>query len=485
VYFVSTLIAQASSLVVFPLYTRVLGPADYGVLSLLLALVTVVVTVVVVGLTTAVSRFTATTDGDAHVVGGAVGFVAIGGVLIAVLGTLLRVPVSEALAPDAVGRFSASLPWALCYVAVDAVYVVLLAAVAAENRVRLYLSATIVSVSVSLALAVLLVGVIGLGVPGALGAMIAGVACAAPLVFVKVMRPGWWRVDRRLLFAMLAFGAVLLPMNLAGWVLDLSDRYFLSHWVDLTQLGHYSAAYRVGGLVTIACVLPFQTAFMPFVFRTAALPDGSVVLGKVIRRYLTAAMSVTFVVAVFGSELLGLLAGAAYRSAASVVPFSAVGALFLGSTVVFAAGIMHSGKPHYGSAIFVVASVLNIGLNVLLIPRFGIMGAAVATSAAYAFLAVFYASVSLHFYRIAIDFGPVLMTALWAALFGACALVLREALHGGMGLLSAKVAVVVAFSALTILCGGLNRDDRALLIDHTSAASRRLFRPGPGSSVGQ
>ena len=303
VYFVSTLIAQASSLVVFPLYTRVLGPADYGVLSLLLALVTVAVTVVVVGLTTAVSRFTATTDGDARVVGSAVGFVAITGILVAVVGTLLRVPVSEALAPGAVGRFSESLPWALSYVAVDAVYVVLLAAVAAEKRVRLYLSATIVSVSVSLALAALLVGLLGFGVPGALGAMIAGVACAVPLVLAKLVRPGWWRVDRRLLFAMLAFGGVLLPMNLAGWVLDLSDRYFLSHWVDLTQLGHYSAAYRVGGLVTIACVLPFQTAFMPFVFKTAALPDGSLVLGRVIRRYLTVKNTIPNASAVFPSAL--------------------------------------------------------------------------------------------------------------------------------------------------------------------------------------
>ena len=129
--------------------------------------------------------------------------------------------------------------------------------------------------------------------------------------------------------------------------------------------------------------------------------------------------------------------------------------------------------------------MLNIGLNVLLIPRFGIMGAAVATSAAYAFLAVLYASVSLHFYRIVVSLRPLLMTTLWFALAGSSALVLQMAIHGAPALISAKVAIVAAFGVLTMLCGGLSRADRALVIDHMSAAGRGLFRPGSGKSVGR
>ena len=67
--------------------------------------------------------------------------------------------------------------------------------------------------------------------------------------------------QKTLVKPLLAFGLVVIPAALGGWVMEMSDRYFLGFFGNLSEVGIYSLGYKFGKLVQIAIVWPFQLAW--------------------------------------------------------------------------------------------------------------------------------------------------------------------------------------------------------------------------------
>src|SRR5262249_9579167 len=130
----------------------------------------------------------------------------------------------------------------------------------AESRAAVYSALAITSAVVSLLANVVLVGVLHMGVAGALlatgvayGSVVLGMV---PFVFFRAS----FRIRRDIAANLLAFGLPLVLSVISNWVLQLSDRYLLSVFGSLSQTAYYAVAYALGSLVSVAVIGPFSLA---------------------------------------------------------------------------------------------------------------------------------------------------------------------------------------------------------------------------------
>ena len=241
---------------------------------------------------------------------------------------------------------------------------------------------------------------------------------------------------------MLAFGLPLVPTALAMWALMLVDRLMLGRLAGLDDVGQYAAANRVVAVLLLG-VTAFATAFGPYAL---SLYSEDRELEKRVRAraltYLTAALTLgALVLALFARELLALLAPG-YDRAYQAVGLVALGAVSFGVSSVAMAGISFARRTGWFAVLTLGAAALNIGLNLILIPAFGMIGAAAATAIAFAALAAGHYVVSQRLYPTPYD--PVRMVGIVALGAVLAPLGLVDVDREGVELL-VKLAAVAAF----------------------------------------
>jgi O-antigen/teichoic acid export membrane protein len=230
--------------------------------------------------------------------------------------------------------------------------------------------------------------VAGFGVGGILVAQLTGALILFGVAVIVVGRLGPFRLDMRLVREAFAIGLPLVPHAVSGWALRLSDRWLIPLFIALPQVqalaavGSYSLGYQLGYVVSLA-VISVNAAWSPWFFRIGRETWGP----DVYREMLTVVMAGTLMLAVgisvVAREVVDVMASPAYAPAADVLPVVAFASVAQGMYVMFSS-IIFLAKATGRLALFtLVAALLNVTLNVILIPRLGIMGAAWSTLAAY------------------------------------------------------------------------------------------------------
>lgn len=258
----------------------------------------------------------------------------------------------------------------------------------ADSRPLLYSLLSISNLVVTLLATIYLIGVLNWGVPGAIIAIGLGYAfiviCTIPIV---VLRAG---IKIRIDIArnLLAFGLPLVLNFVSYWVLQLLDRYLLSLFSSLAQTAKYTVAYTLGSVMSVVIIGPFTLAWPTAMFSIARRKD-AVKVFKLVFRWL----SMLLLFAAFGSTLvatfiLDWLFPTTYQSAAFVIPIVAESLVFYGLYFVFMAGANIQRKTWLAAVFTTIAALVNVAMNLFLIPLYGAMGAAAATLIAYIVLAL-------------------------------------------------------------------------------------------------
>ncbi|MDP8228029.1 MAG: oligosaccharide flippase family protein [Candidatus Electryoneaceae bacterium] len=199
-----------------------------------------------------------------------------------------------------------------------------------------------------------------------------------------------------ILKANLKFGLPNMPSVLfVAVVIDLSDRKILELICGLKEAGLYAAGYRLGVFLAIV-VTAFRSAWQPFLHNFSDHPEARAMYGRVLTYYLavvgwlylllTAYVEplVTWTIPIVNRSLIA----AEYWQGLVIFPIVAFAHIFNGVYVVFMAGIYLKEKTRVTPVITGIAMAMNVVGNILLIPHFGMWGAAWMTVAAYASMAV-------------------------------------------------------------------------------------------------
>ena len=232
------------------------------------------------------------------------------------------------------------------------------------------------------------------------------------LFYIPYARKFIFRFDAAYVKYALAFGVPIVFHLLAGVMHNSIDRVILEKYVSMDQLGIYSLGYQIGMVMSII-VTSVNKAWQPnyFDLMSSETHDRAYENRRMFALWLFGIGSICLIGMLWAKEFLILLAPESYHAAAGVVPIIIMGYFFQGVYFFAVSPIFHFKKTKILPFLTGAAALLNITLNLLFIPRFGIYGAAYATLISFAFQAVFVFIVSrrlfdphLELWRIALAF---------------------------------------------------------------------------------
>jgi O-antigen/teichoic acid export membrane protein len=257
----------------------------------------------------------------------------------------------------------------------------------AENRAALFSVLTIASLLLTLGATILLVGVMHAGITGTLIALAGGYGVVAIATLPYMLSRSGFPVRRDIASNVLSFGLPLVVSATGFWILSASDRYLLSLLSSLSETATYSVAYSLGTILNVAVIMPFMLAWPAAMFSVARGEHAPRTFTLVFRWFSLFLLLATFAFSPSATLLLLAFFPSAYHSAAPIIPVIATSLMFYGISIIFGVGVGIKRKNWYSTVLMLVAAVVNVGLNLVLIPSFGSMGAAVSTLIAYALLA--------------------------------------------------------------------------------------------------
>ena len=383
IYGLGGLVSRILAVLLLPLYTHYLSPGDYGRIETLVALTTVLAIVLRFGIQPAFFRFTFDSKDAEHrrrVLRTSFWFtMATSTAGLAAL-ALLAEPISDLL-------FGTTGDWDLVLASGVALwaqmnYEQLTAVFRVEERATAFVTASLVNIGLTVAATVLLVVVLDEGPLG----VIVGNFTGTLLVYAALV--GYRReqlgltFDRRLLREMNRFGMPLVPTALLLWVTSFSDRFFLVTLADATETGLYSVGVRIASAMVLL-LTAFRMAWPAFAYSIEDDGEARRTYGWVLTYLTVASTWVATALALLSPWLVDWLAAPDFASASRVVGPLAFAAVAFGGYIVVAIGIGRQKRTQFNWVVTGAAAAVNVVLNLTLIPPYGMMGAAVATVAAY------------------------------------------------------------------------------------------------------
>lgn len=270
-----------------------------------------------------------------------------------------------------------------------------------DGRHRVF---AVVSFSVSLALLVALcIAVFGGGSTGVMALLLSSAAAQALGLWIGLRAKRehrefvFWspaRVFRHPLFA--EYGRYVLPLAvlpLFVWAINQGDKFLIALFLNTHEVGLYGAGYGLGSKVFLALNGPIVLFLNPAIYDLAADPlkkrELYVVTVGVLWKYMLIGMVIVAAMTLAYEPIGTLLLSESYRDAFYLIPLTALAFLFLTSLSFIDQNFHALGRPALLVWCYALGAAVNIALNVWLIPRWGITGAAVAMSLSTAVQLVF------------------------------------------------------------------------------------------------
>lgn len=471
-YTASSVFSKLIAVFLLPLYTAYLTPADYGAAEVMLASLVAASILIRFGVIEALLRFYYLAGEQPRRVV-ATGFASLFWTATAgaVVGMALAEPISRLLLdrPDAgLARLAVLGLWTLT------LWEYVLTLLRLDERARAYFAITVINVIVTIPFTVWLVVV---EEQGASGILLGTFGTGAIFLAWRL-----WQERRRLSFVpelpllrrMLRFGLPTMPAELTLYSLNFIDRILIVRLAGLAEAGLYALAIKFAqGINVIA--RGFQLAFPPLAYSIADDDEARRAYSLIVTWF---AAICAFSVAglwLLSRWIVDLLAAPEYFQAYEAIGLLATGVSLYALYLVLVVILGRTGRTEFNLPATAAGTVVNIGLNLVLIPPLGIVGAGIALVASYLVVLVAMYVLTQRLFPVAYEWGRLaLLVSATAALVAAGELLLPTS---GLDGFAARAALWMALPLLLWVSGFLSAAERAGLRTMLSpAAVRRRLR---------
>jgi len=446
IYGFGGLVQRFLAVLLLPVYTRYLTPSDYGLVESLVALTTVLVIVLRLGIQNAFYRFYYDSRDPGVrrlVLRTSFWFTMAMATVGLVAGVLFSREISTLLfdSSDHADLVVAALVglWAQMN------YEQLLALFRVEERSIAYVTASLANVAITIGATLALVVALDAGPLGVLvGNLLGTLLVYAALLGYRREQLGL-EFDRGLLREMNRFGLPLVPSALFLWVTNFSDRFFLVTLSGAEEVGLYSVGVRIASILTLV-LTAFRTAWAPFAYSIEDDDEARRTYAYVLTYIVAVTTWVATALGLLSPWLVDWIAAPAFSSSSRVVAPLAFSVVLFGGYVVMAIGLGRTRRTQFNWVVTGAAAIVNVTLNLLLIPPYGMMGAAVATVASYGTMFAGMTWWSQRIYPVAYQWRRVVT----AAGTGVGLVVLGKLVGGG---LAVALGLTLAYPLLLLVTG--------------------------------
>lgn len=185
----------------------------------------------------------------------------------------------------------------------------------------------------------------------------------------------WWP-------RLLKFGLPLLPTGIAFYLMSTMDKWFIQYYHGPEILGIYAISAKFAMLIALI-VETFRQAWWPIAMDSIHGDDGPKTLRMISRLYTGIGVAAIIILALVSEKLVIIFTTQAYYSAWPVVSILAWQSFFYGFYMIGSIGIWKSEKTIYSMFLMGSASIMNLILNFLLVPKYAALGASISTVTSY------------------------------------------------------------------------------------------------------
>ena len=190
---------------------------------------------------------------------------------------------------------------------------------------------------------------------------------------------------------MLRFGIPIMVGILILVLFDIIDRFFVHYYLGLSELGTYSIARKISKIQSMAFVGPFLGVWTPTMYKIISKKNHKKILSDLLPIVTYIFCLITIAISSQSNELIIVFATEEYLEASNIIFWLCISQTLFVINTILSSGMHIVGKSEYGILVNGIVIILGIIFNILLIPLFGMFGAAVGTFLTFIFQSlVFY-----------------------------------------------------------------------------------------------
>jgi O-antigen/teichoic acid export membrane protein len=444
-YTAASIFSKVIAVALLPLYTRYLTKEDYGAAEVLFAAVVTASIIVRFGLIEAILRFYYLPEEDGRKVASST---FAGLFWLSTLGALIALPfaapLSELLLPNP-EKLGGSAP-ELVRIAIGGLWVLtmwefMLTLFRLEERARAFFVTTILNVVAAIGLTVILVVGLDEGARGLLvGSYASGAAFVIALIALRWRRLSL-RFDPALLRRLFRFGLPTMPAEVSLYALNFADRLIIARSLGLAEAGLYSLGVKFAQAVNVL-VRGFQLAWPPLAYSIRDDDEARGVYATVVTLFVAGCAFVVAGMWLFSRWIVRALAAPKFFDSYEVIGLIAAAVTLYALYLVLVVILGRTGRTEFNLPAAVGALVVNVGLNLILVPQLEIVGAALALVASYVVVLGLMYVFTQRLFPVPYEWGRLLRVVLAvAAIVGIAELVVPTEGAGGLLLRAALLAI--------------------------------------------
>ena len=405
VYGVSTIVGRFLNFLLVPFYTNVLSTSQYGIVATVYSYIAFMNIIYIYGMESAYFKYAST-----HEIGNdreifTTPFLSI--LTSSLLFSFLIFAGSVRLSPviEVPIQFADTIRYSAIILLLDSLAVVPFAALRLQRRVKTFAAIKVINIVINVTAIVVLLLKYHMGIEGIFISGVVASASTIVLLLPTILRMLGLHFNIQLYKALLKFGLPYIPAGLAAMMVQVIDRPILLALTNESTVGIYQANYRLG-IFMMLIVSMYDYAWRPFFLTHANDPNAKQLFSRILTYFTLFGAIVVLLVSLYIDDLIKFrvfgrfIINPAYWSGLGIVPIVLLGYLFNGIYVNLMAGIYIEKKTSHLPYITGIGAAINVIINLVLIPKYGMFGAAWATFFAYGGMAIAIYLVSQKFYPV-------------------------------------------------------------------------------------
>ena len=378
VYGLSSILSQGISILIVPIYTRLLSPNEYGGMDILAVFANLITLTVALEISQGLARHYPDAQTAADRIAYAstsLWFSAAAYGLFAVFSITFSKPLTTLLLTSP--AWEETFRVAVIAITGNGIFFLLQNLLRWQLKPKGYAAASIAYVIISTGIGVWLVAGFHMGVIGVFYGQIVGAVSGGFLAWFLAKDLYRFIFSREKCKEMIAFSVPLIPSSISILVANYIDRFAIQNLMTLDDVGVYAVGFRFASVVNLLMV-GFYGALTPLIYQHYRKDSTSKELARIFRFFVCGTLPLIAAVSLFSKEILWLFATPPYYAAWSVMPILACASV-ISRMYIFAPGLDIAKKTTTIALINLSAALTNIILNFIMIPHLGIEGAAGAT----------------------------------------------------------------------------------------------------------
>jgi O-antigen/teichoic acid export membrane protein len=410
VYGLANVLDRMVGFIMLPVYTHFLTPADYGIMELIYLTTSLISLVIGFGVEAAVSRFyyDYKNDDERKIVisTSIIGY----GVMISAV-TLILLPFSGLMSRLILDspEYGSFFIIAILTLAAGFILPIIYTYLRIQQKSVQYMVTKVAMTALILGMNIYFVVYAKQGVFGILLSNLLGQVIFMVILGFLILRQTGLKINYHLLKDMFRFGLPLIPSNISAYIVQASDRYFVKQYADLSATGLYSLGYKIGTLINQFVTSPFIQVWNYRRLEFFEKGNSEKIYARIFTYFCVVSLFVGLMISLLSKEIIHFMADEAYWSAYKIVPIIVLSYIIFSFHYHFSVGILMKKATKYFAYVNIANGILNLILNFILIKRYTIWGAAIATLICFIFKVSMTYYYSNRFYKIQMEWRRIIL----------------------------------------------------------------------------